>query len=170
MTLVLIPVSMAAAVLLLRRSTVRRESRQRVGAVPDAADLVVACIRAGYTPHEALRLLLEHCPPCLERDLLLVTGRIDAGDRLIDALRDSAPDLRPLFDILSAGDRLGVPLEQLLFQLSVDARATRRRADEETARRLPVRLSLPLVLCTLPSFVLLIIVPVIIGALEQIQS
>lgn len=170
MILLLIPFAVIIAVVRLRRRARHLDARRRIEAIPRAIDLVVACIRAGSTPHEALQQLREHCPPCLERDLLLVTGRLDAGDRLIDALRDCALDMRPLFDVLSAGERLGVPLESLLFQLSVDARAARRRADDEAARRLPVRLSLPLVMCTLPSFVLLIIVPVIIGALDTLQT
>lgn len=170
MILLLVPLAVIVSVVRLRRRARRLEVHRRLEAIPNAIDIVVACIRAGSTPHEALRHLLDHCPSCLERDVLLVTGRLDSGDRLIDALRDCSVDMRPLFDVLSAGERLGVPIEALLFQLSVDARAARRRADDEAARRLPVRLTMPLVLCTLPSFVLLIIVPVIIGALDTLQT
>lgn len=169
MILLVVPVTVIVAVIRLRRSTGRREARRRLEAVPSAIDLVVACIRAGGTPHDAVHVLIDHGPEPLERDMLLVSGRLAAGDRLIDALRDCASDLSPLFDVLSAGERLGVPLESLLFQLSVNARAARRRSDEEAARRLPVRLSLPLVMCTLPSFVLLVIAPVVIGALSRLQ-
>ena len=38
------------------------------------------------------------------------------------------------------------------------------------ARRLPVRLSFPLVVCTLPSFVLLAIAPAVLGALSTLQG
>jgi hypothetical protein len=35
---------------------------------------------------------------------------------------------------------------------------------------LPVRLAMPLVLCTLPSFVLLAIVPLLVGALSSLHT
>ena len=39
-----------------------------------------------------------------------------------------------------------------------------------SARRLPVRLTFPLVTCTLPSFVLLAIAPAVIGALSTLRA
>ena len=44
-------------------------------------------------------------------------------------------------------------------RLAAEARLERRRAAEATARRVPVKLLFPLVLCTLPAFALLTVVP-----------
>jgi pilus assembly protein TadC len=44
----------------------------------------------------------------------------------------------------------------------------RRRAAETSARKLPVRLSFPLVLCILPAFIVLTVVPAIFGALRAL--
>jgi pilus assembly protein TadC len=60
-------------------------------------------------------------------------------------------------------------MESLIFQLGNDARLSRRRAAEISARQLPIRLSLPLVICTLPSFIVLIIVPTIAGTVSQLR-
>ena len=169
MILFLIPLTVIASVFRLRRRTRRDETRRRTAAVATAIDTVVAVIRSGGTPFDAVECLRENGPGELHRDILLVSGRLEAGERLGEALRDGSPELRALFDVLATGERLGVPLESLLFQLSIEARATRRRVDEESARRLPVQLSLPLVMCTLPSFVFLVIVPVLIGALQQLH-
>ena len=57
----------------------------------------------------------------------------------------------------------------MLESLAHEARASRRRQHEATARRLPVRLSFPLVVCTLPSFVLLAIAPAVIAALSSLS-
>ena len=169
MILFLLPLAVIGSVVWLRRRSRRDESRLRADSVATAIDMVVAVIRAGGTPFDAVECLRDNGPRELHRDILLVSKRLEAGERLGEALRDGSTELRALFDVLATGERLGVPLESLLFQLSIDARAVPRRADEESARRLPVRLSLPLVLCTLPSFVLLVIVPVLIGALQQLQ-
>ena len=72
-------------------------------------------------------------------------------------------------EVLISGDRLGIPVENLLFQLANEARLNRRRHAETEARKLPIRLSLPLVMCILPSFVILIIVPTIAGTLSQLN-
>ena len=58
----------------------------------------------------------------------------------------------------------------MLDRLAVDARAARRRLGEAEARRLPVRLTFPLVSCTLPSFVLLAIAPAVLGALSTLRA
>ena len=96
------------------------------------------------------------------------------GDRFADALDQLrgglGPIAQPLVDSLSAADRYGLPLAPVLERLSFEARQQRRRDTEPTARELPVRLAVPLVLCTLPSFVLLAIVPLLLGALSSLHT
>ena len=69
---------------------------------------------------------------------------------------------------IGAADRSGAPLGPTLERLSIEARAERRRLADADARRLPVRLSFPLVGCTLPAFVLLGIAPAILAALTSL--
>ncbi len=66
--------------------------------------------------------------------------------------------------------RDGLPLAPVLDRLTDEASAGRRRQGEAAARRLPVRLSFPLVACTLPSFVLLAIAPAVLGALSTLRA
>ena len=70
--------------------------------------------------------------------------------------------------MIATSDRYGLPLGPVLDQLTTEARDSRRRLDQAAARKLPVRLSFPLVACTLPSFVLLAIVPAVIAALSSL--
>ncbi len=64
----------------------------------------------------------------------------------------------------------GDPLVPVLDRLSVEARMVRRRQAEEAARRLPVQLLFPLVLCVLPAFVLLAVVPLLLAAVPQLPQ
>ena len=57
----------------------------------------------------------------------------------------------------------------VLERLRDEARQLRRRRADERIRRLPVRLSVPLVLCTLPSFALLTVVPMLLAALTSLR-
>jgi pilus assembly protein TadC len=77
---------------------------------------------------------------------------------------------QPLADALALADRYGTPLPPVIDRLADEARAQRRRNSEAAARQLPVRLAFPLVGCTLPSFVLLTIVPLMAGALSSLRG
>ena len=52
----------------------------------------------------------------------------------------------------------------------VEARAERRRQAEIAARRVPVRLLGPLVVCVLPAFVLVALVPTLVGTLDSLRT
>ena len=73
-------------------------------------------------------------------------------------------------------DEVGLPQrtpDALLADKAHDAddiRAERRRRAEAQARTLPVKLAFPLVMCTLPSFVLLAIVPALLGAVSTLRG
>jgi hypothetical protein len=63
----------------------------------------------------------------------------------------------------------GAELAVALDRLASDARDLRRRRAEHAARRVPVRLLAPLVLCALPAFVLHALVPLVAGAFEALH-
>ena len=94
--------------------------------------------------------------------------------RLADAL-ETLPDsvgepVRPLVRVLVDGDRYGTDLETALEQLAADSRLVRRRRAEENARRLPLRLLFPLVICILPAFILLTLAPVLAETLAAFRQ
>lgn len=139
----------------------------------DTVELVVLAVRAGHLPHSALRAVLPHAPPGVQPGLHEVLVRFDQGERFADALGALTQHLGPrahvLVDGLAAADRDGLPLAPVLDRLAAEARADRRRRIDTLARQLPVRMSLPLVLCTLPSFVLLTVVPLLLAALTSLR-
>lgn len=155
----------------LRRSRLRRAVDREL---PDAIDLVVLAVRAGRLPVDALRAVHRHFAPTMHGAVGEVLAAVDTGTRFADALAllptRLGPALHPLADGLAAADRDGLPLAPLLERLADDARAHRRRLHDAAARQLPVRLSIPLVLCTLPSFVLLAVVPLLLAALSSLHT
>jgi tight adherence protein C len=150
-----------------------RTSRRIAHDFPDALDLLVLSIRAGYLPAQAIVEITPFLPHPLRPSFTAVREAMNCGDRFADALRilraELGPIAQPLVDSLSAADRYGLPLAPVLERLSFEARQQRRRDADATARELPVRLAIPLVVCTLPSFVLLAIVPLLLGALSSLQ-
>jgi tight adherence protein C len=171
-------ISTAIAIVFSRRwSRVRRATRatrRAVAAFPDALDLLVLSIGAGYLPAQAIIEIIPFLPHALRPAFESVVQAMQRGDRFADALATLHAHIghvaRPLVDSLSAADRYGLPLAPVLERLAFEARQQRRRDAEAAARELPVRLSVPLVLCTLPSFVLLAIVPLLLGALSSLHT
>ena len=170
-------VATIGAVAWRRWSSVRRSARtlrQISTDFPDALDLMVLSIRAGYLPAQAITEIIPYLPPTLRGPFSAVGTALRDGERFADALDQLSVHLgpigQPLIDSLAAADRYGLPLAPVLERLAFEARQQRRRDADAAARELPVRLAMPLVLCTLPSFVLLAIVPLLLGALSSLHT
>jgi tight adherence protein C len=165
----------AGAALLVRRLRPRRADRRGRAeierALPEAVDLLVSSVRAGLSPFQAVRELAGS-DDVVGTAFAEVVHRTERGQPFADALA-ALPDrlgyaAGPVADTIAASERHGLALGPALDQLTAEARATRRRLDQAEARKLPVRLSFPLVMCTLPSFVLLAIAPAVIAALSSL--
>lgn len=156
-----------------RRRSARRRQRAIDRALPEAIELLVLVVRAGRMPPAAVAEVAPRLPPPLAAAFRAVADRVRAGQRFADAIdalpHHAGPLARPVADALAAADRYGLPLAPMLESLVDEARRQRRRNAEAEARQLPVRLSLPLVLCTLPAFVLVAIVPLLVGALSSLD-
>ena len=156
----------------------RRTTARAILAYPDFVDLLVVGIKAGCSPRLALETVQTVCSPSVRPAVSAVLRRSDIGQRFNEAVSalGEAPPLglgpiaRSLIDALVLADRYGTPLAPVLDRLADEARAQRRRNADAAARRLPVQLSFPLVGCTLPSFVLLTIVPLLAGTFSSLHG
>ena len=158
-----------------RRRSAERARRQAIAeAMPDAIELLVMCIHAGLTPAQAIGELARLAPPPVRPGFAATEQRLHRGAGFADALAEltghCGPSALALVSALGTAVRDGLPLAPVLDRLTDEANAGRRRAGEAAARRLPVRLSFPLVVCTLPSFVLLAIAPAVLGALSTVRG
>lgn len=140
--------------------------------IVDAIDLVIIGIRAGLTPIAAMESAAACCEPLVADGFAQVIHRFHRGTAVADALPELRERLGPaageFADALVGAERSGVPLVPVLDQLARDTRERRRRLTAERVRALPVQLAFPIVVCTLPSFVLLAIVPVLLGAIAAL--
>ncbi len=157
------------------RARGRRQRDERIARnFPDFVELLVVTIGAGCTPVQAFHELAAHATPVLRPVLVEIDRRVADGARFADAVGHLPTALGPiaqsLADGLALADRYGTPVGPMLDRLASDGRAQRRRNAETAARQLPIRLSFPLVGCTLPSFVLLTIVPLMAGTFSSLQG
>ena len=121
----------------------------------------------------------EPPPPTvgLALDLLAVAagggGSPEAAAELVESelrrvgLGGGAADAVAVAALVSLSRAAGAPLGELARADAAEARAAARAAARETAERLAVRLMLPLGACILPAFLLLGVVPMLIGLLSS---
>ena len=159
------------------RAFTRRAARRHAALVltelPDVVDLFALAIGAGHNVTLALAATAPRAPTTWRGALVEAAAAVERGERVgdalasvVDALGDGA---RPLTSALASAARYGTPLQPVLDRLAIDARAARRRRAEEAARRLPITLLFPLVLCVLPAFALLSLAPAVAGALRLLR-
>ncbi len=152
----------------------RRKQAEIIEELPEAIDLLRLAVSSGLNVHLAVAAVGERLGGPVGDGLAEAVQRALAGMRLADAL-EPLPEsvgepVRPLVRVLIDGERYGTELEPALEQLAADSRLLRRRRAEEHARRLPLRLLLPLVLCILPAFILLTLAPVLAETLSILRQ
>lgn len=154
------------------RQAIARAERAIGVAVPDLVDLVRLGVTAGLPVRGALAAAAEHLDAPLAVRVTAVLDDAGRGRPLADALAGAAlgTTAQPLVDALVAGERYGAPLSGVLERVADEARRAERLRAERAARRLPVALLFPLVLCTLPAFALVTVVPVLVSTLSALDG
>jgi tight adherence protein C len=156
---------------LLRRPRQARDAEAVADDLPDLVDLLAVAAAAGASVERAVEVASRRHRGPAAAVLRTAIARAWSGERLGDSLAASlaarpprvADAARPLVAVLIDSDRYGTPLGFALERLSADLRIHRRHRAEARARRVPVRLLLPLVLCVLPAFALLTVAPLLAG-------
>ena len=147
---------------------VRRERQQRADELPLVLDVLAACVASGATTVEAVSSVGEACRSSLGADLHRAALSLRSGAAPSEAWRDLPADLRPVGEVLDRSQRSGASSAPLLRSLADRLRAERRADRLDGARRLGVRAAAPLGLCFLPGFVVLGLLPVVIGLASQV--
>jgi tight adherence protein B len=144
---------LGVGLLLLARRWMRRMLRAAAPPPPTAGlalDLLAVAAGGGGSPEAALAL---------------VAAELDRASLTIDEA-----ETRAAMSLVRLSRRSGAPLGALCRAEAVERRADARASARSSAERLAVRLMLPLGACILPSFVLLGVVPLLLGLLSSTPS
>ncbi len=148
-------------------SRVDRRQRAISEAFPDALDMMVVCVEAGLGLDGAFtRVGTQIAPahPILAAELGLIALELRAGKSREDALRNFAKriglrEVSSFVTLLLQSDALGTSVGQTLRIHSEEMRAHRMLRAEEMAHKLPVKLTIPLILCILPAMFAAVMLP-----------
>ena len=141
--------------------------------VPDFVDVISVYLRSGQPPALAFLHASNTAPGTIGVAAREVAERVHNGERFVDVLTSSRSEFglhaQPMIDALIDTERDGLAPRELFDRLATDAHAQRRRDADMRIRALPVRLTLPLVGCILPAYVLLAVVPLLASQLSSVN-
>lgn len=154
----------------LETTEAARRNTELVHALPHALDLFAACLEAGLPPRTALLAVTDSLRGPLADDLGYVTSQVAVGATEEQAWRTliGHPVLGVAARDIARAVETGAPLTSVVAAHAVDARAQRKTAIESAAKAVGVRAVLPLMLCFLPAFMLIGVVPIVAGTLRTL--
>jgi len=141
--------------------------------LPDALDLLTLSVEAGLGFDAALAQVATTMPGPLAGEIARVLHEMQMGVRRADALRGLAARTRVLqlrttaTAVMQAGE-LGIPIANVLREQANEMRLVRRQRAEEQARKVPVKVVIPLILCLFPALFIVVIGPAAINLLHLV--
>jgi len=138
-------------------------------ALPDSMDLLVTCVEAGLSLDAAMSRVsqeLELVAPLLAQEMKQTLLEIQAGVRRSDAFhrlsnRTGVEDLRTLSAMIIQTELFGTSVARALRVHAEGMRTKRMQRAEEQAAMVSVKMTVPLILCILPSLMAVVIGPAV---------
>ena len=142
----------------------------------DAADVIdqlTICVEAGLGFDAALARVVQTTEGPLTDELRHTTSDIRAGVPRAQALRALADraqivEIRQLVTALLQAQKHGVSTADTLRVQSSELRTKRTQRAEERAAKLPVKLLFPIIVCYLPVFMIITVVPALINVFRAL--
>lgn len=167
----------AIAGLVAPDSIIQQRRKRFIGRIEaglaDALDLMVICADAGLSLEAGLARVageVRHTHDAVAQELTITTQEMRIGNNLRDALtalgmRTGLDSLKRLASTLVQTIQYGTPLTHALRTLSAELRQEQLTRFEERAARLPVLLTLPMIVFILPCVFLIVGGPAILKVL-----
>ena len=160
------------------RAMIARRSRRMARALPDALDLMVMCLESGLTFERTISTVAEELMPIepnLAGELRLMEAELRVGPDRRTVLqefhrRTQVEGLRDLAMTLIQAERYGTPLTQSMKNIAANERTQRAARVEAQAERLPVLMTLPMLLLVVPGTMCLVAGPAFLAAIEALGS
>ncbi len=140
-----------------------RQNKMQADAA-DVIDQMTICVEAGLGLDAAISRVATTTDGPLTDELRRTMNDIRAGVPRAQALRalgDRAqiPEIRQLVTALLQAQKHGVPMAETLRTQSAQMRLKRSQRTEERAAKLTVKMLFPIILCFLPVFMIIVMVP-----------
>lgn len=151
--------------------------RQITEALPDVLDLLTVCLEAGLGLNAAIQRVGDERSAQgdpLGAELSQVHAELRAGRPREESLhelgtRNGSDDLRSLTAMINQSHKLGASMGQTLRAHADLLRTKRRQRAEEAARKLPIKVLIPLATLLLPPLFIVVLGPAVLRFGETVQ-
>ena len=151
-------------------AAVRRRERLAED-LPVGVDLLGSCLEVGAAPESALATVAAALGGPVGEEFRAVHRRLSLGVAPAEVWRDVAqhPQLGPLGRAVGQAHETGSSVGLAVHRLAEDLRARTRADVEVRARSIEVKAAAPLGLCLLPAFLVLGVLPMIVGVFASMR-
>jgi tight adherence protein C len=157
---------------------IKKRQRELMNTFPDALDLVRICVSSGLGLDAAISRVgdeIRLVSPTLAEEFEQLSLELRAGSSRENALNNLATrtglkDIEALVAMLKQANRFGTNVTEALHIFSEDLRAKRKTRAQEIAAKIPVKISMPIILCIFPALFVVILGPAIIGLVNTMHS
>ena len=172
----LLSILIMVVVFLLPVLWLNRKIRQRQNLIrrqlPDVIDMLSVCTSAGLSFDQSLQRVSNEWRTQLSWEFGRVVSEMEMGLTRKEALRNLATrldvsELSSFVSIIIQSDQLGMSISNTLHSLAGQMRIEWRFKAQEEARKLPVKILLPLVFLIFPAMLIVILGPSIPSLLEM---
>ena len=163
----------APTLYLYQRTHERSERLQRD--LPDAIDLLTISVESGLGFDAAVQQVARNTDGPLSDELSRMLREMQIGQGRGDALRGLAErtnvtDVRTFVGAMVQADSFGIPVAQVLRVQSAEIRVKRRQRAEEKAQQVPVKITIPLIFCILPTLFIAVMGPAVLSIMDSFSK
>jgi tight adherence protein C len=161
---------------ILQRLIKARQNRIR-NALPQALDLMVICTEAGLSLNATVQRVareFSQISPDLGYELALLSIELNLLPDHAKALQNfsdrmDSPDFKSLVSNLIQAEQYGTPIGQSMKLIAEEFRQDRLLKAEERGAKIPVLLTLPMILFIFPSIYIVILGPAVIQVMDHFR-
>lgn len=145
--------------------------RQTLKDIPYIYGLFALGVSSGLSSQLSLMHIQKYFPDSLEQEMSSAVTAVQSGQSLSQAIRqwEDHPQLRTLAFILRENEATGTSALSALDSMTHDAMNVIKRCSDAEVKKLPVKMLFPLVICFLPSFLFLSVIPTLINGFTSID-
>jgi tight adherence protein C len=143
--------------------------------LPDAIDLMTISVESGLAFDAAVQQVARNTEGPLAEEFSRVLREMQIGQGRAQALRSLADrtevdDLKSFVTSMVQADSFGIPIANVLRIQSSEMRTKRRQRAEEKAQKVPVKITVPLIFCILPTLFIAVMGPAVIHIIESFSN
>jgi len=154
---------------------IHERSAQLLRDLPDAIDLLTISVESGLGFDAAVQQVARNTEGPLAEEFSRVLREMQIGQGRAEALRalgerTNVSDVRSFVGAMVQADSFGIPISQVLRVQSSEMRVKRRQRAEEKAQQVPVKITIPLIFCILPTLFIAVMGPAALSIMDSFSK